>query len=218
MKRFLDSFDLVHLRPSRAVVRRGTPTGATVHALGRRGREYADLCQRRRGPRSARARPAGGPLPLDVVRPEDRAGREASKTRARRRRGNGRLSKLLRRPGARDPIRQNVVTHALAARAVVLVEGISDQRALEALARRRGRNLDAERVSIVPIGGAQAIGSFLDRFGPQGLTSDWRASVTPARKATTGAVSSAPASAPTSRAQIWSGSVSTCASPTWRTS
>jgi hypothetical protein len=54
-------------------------------------------------------------------------------------------------------------------RAVVLVEGISDRRALEALAVRRGRDLDAEDVSIVPIGGAQAIGSFLDRFGPRGL-------------------------------------------------
>jgi predicted ATP-dependent endonuclease of OLD family len=58
---------------------------------------------------------------------------------------------------------------AFFARAVVLVEGISDQRALEALARRRGRNLDAEGVSIVPIGGAQAIGGFLDLFGPQAL-------------------------------------------------
>ena len=54
-------------------------------------------------------------------------------------------------------------------RAVVLVEGISDQRALEALAERRGRNLDAEGISVVPIGGAQAIGKFLQRFGPQGL-------------------------------------------------
>ena len=54
-------------------------------------------------------------------------------------------------------------------RAVVLVEGISDQRALEALAERRGRNLDAEGISVVPIGGAQAIGRFLRRFGPQGL-------------------------------------------------
>jgi hypothetical protein len=50
----------------------------------------------------------------------------------------------------------------------VLVEGISDQVALETLARRRGRDLDAEGVSIVPIGGAQAIGRFLDRFGPDG--------------------------------------------------
>jgi hypothetical protein len=54
-------------------------------------------------------------------------------------------------------------------RAVVLVEGISDQLALEALAERRGRNLDEEGVSIVPIGGAQAIGRFLERFGPRGL-------------------------------------------------
>jgi hypothetical protein len=54
-------------------------------------------------------------------------------------------------------------------RTVVLVEGISDQRALEALARRRSRNLDAEGVSVVPIGGATNIGSFLDVFGPHGL-------------------------------------------------
>jgi hypothetical protein len=53
-------------------------------------------------------------------------------------------------------------------RAVVLVEGTSDQSALAALAARRGRNLDAEGVSIVPIGGATTIGRFLDRFGPQG--------------------------------------------------
>jgi len=60
-------------------------------------------------------------------------------------------------------------TEASFARAVVLVEGVSDQRALEALAERRGRNLDAERISVVPMGGAQAIGSFLDTFGPRGL-------------------------------------------------
>lgn len=55
------------------------------------------------------------------------------------------------------------------ARAVVLVEGISDQRALEALAERRGRDLDAEGVSILPMGGAQAVGRFLEQFGPRGL-------------------------------------------------
>jgi hypothetical protein len=55
------------------------------------------------------------------------------------------------------------------ARAVVLVEGASDRVALEALAERRGRNLAAERVAVVPIGGAQAIGRFLSRLGPQGL-------------------------------------------------
>jgi predicted ATP-dependent endonuclease of OLD family len=54
------------------------------------------------------------------------------------------------------------------ARSVVLVEGISDQVALEALAERRGRNLEAEGISIVPIGGAQAIGNFLQLLGPAG--------------------------------------------------
>lgn len=58
---------------------------------------------------------------------------------------------------------------AFVPRTVVLVEGISDQVALEALAERRGRILAAEGISVVPIGGAQAIGSFLARFGPQGL-------------------------------------------------
>jgi hypothetical protein len=55
------------------------------------------------------------------------------------------------------------------ARTVVLVEGDSDRRALEALAARRGRNLAAESIAIVSMGGAHAIGRFLDRFGPRGL-------------------------------------------------
>ena len=54
-------------------------------------------------------------------------------------------------------------------RAVVLVEGVSDRVAVETLAGRRGRDLAAEGVSVVPIGGAQAIGRFLTRFGPAGL-------------------------------------------------
>jgi hypothetical protein len=54
-------------------------------------------------------------------------------------------------------------------RAVVLVEGVSDVRALQALAERRGRKLETEGVAVVPMGGAQAIGRFLGRFGPQGL-------------------------------------------------
>jgi hypothetical protein len=54
-------------------------------------------------------------------------------------------------------------------RAVVLVEGISDRVAVEALAARHGRDLDAEHVAVVAIGGAQAIGRVLARYGPQGL-------------------------------------------------
>jgi len=52
---------------------------------------------------------------------------------------------------------------------VVLVEGTSDQIALQTLAARRGRDLDGDRVAIVPMGGAQSIGRFLERFGPHGL-------------------------------------------------
>ena len=50
----------------------------------------------------------------------------------------------------------------------MLVEGVSDQVALETLARRRGRDLAAEGVSVLPIGGAHAVGRFLDRYGPRG--------------------------------------------------
>ncbi|MBA3430667.1 MAG: ATP-dependent endonuclease [Actinobacteria bacterium] len=46
---------------------------------------------------------------------------------------------------------------------------MSDKLALEALAGRRGRNLDAEGIAIVPMGGATNIGRFLDLFGPQGF-------------------------------------------------
>jgi hypothetical protein len=54
-------------------------------------------------------------------------------------------------------------------RAVVLVEGPSDRGAVEALAARRGRDLTAEGVAVVPIGGAHAIGTHLREYGPPGL-------------------------------------------------
>jgi hypothetical protein len=54
-------------------------------------------------------------------------------------------------------------------RTVVLVEGVSDQIAVEAVAARRGRDLAAERVAVVPMGGARNIRHFLERFGPRGL-------------------------------------------------
>jgi hypothetical protein len=53
--------------------------------------------------------------------------------------------------------------------AVILVEGVSDQSAVEALAARRGRNLGQEGVFVVPMGGATNIGHFLEVFGPRGL-------------------------------------------------
>ena len=55
------------------------------------------------------------------------------------------------------------------ARAAILVEGWSDQAALEALARRRGRDLLAEGIVVVPIGGATNLLRFVQALGPQGL-------------------------------------------------
>ena len=54
-------------------------------------------------------------------------------------------------------------------RSVVLVEGPSDAAAVEALARRHSRDLDAEGVSIVPMGGYGNLGGHLERYGPSGL-------------------------------------------------
>jgi hypothetical protein len=54
------------------------------------------------------------------------------------------------------------------AAAVVLVEGVSDQIAVETLARRYGRDLAAEGVVVLPSGGVQGIVRFWRRFGPQG--------------------------------------------------
>jgi hypothetical protein len=54
-------------------------------------------------------------------------------------------------------------------RAALLVEGGSDQAALQTLAARRCRDLDAEGVAIVPLGGATSIGRFLKLLGPPGL-------------------------------------------------
>jgi hypothetical protein len=58
---------------------------------------------------------------------------------------------------------------ARAMRTAVLVEGSSDQVALETLAARHGRDLGAEGIAVVPLGGATNIGRFLDVCGPPGL-------------------------------------------------
>jgi hypothetical protein len=61
-----------------------------------------------------------------------------------------------------------VAGDARPARTIVLVEGVSDQRAVETLAARYGRDLADEGVIVVAMGGAQAIRRFLRRFGPDG--------------------------------------------------
>lgn len=55
------------------------------------------------------------------------------------------------------------------ARTVVLVEGVSDRRALVTLARRRGHDLAPAGVAIVAMGGSKNVRYAVDRFGPAGL-------------------------------------------------
>jgi hypothetical protein len=74
--------------------------------------------------------------------------------------------------GGRDARLAAAAAGALAgvdARTVVLVEGTSDRVALQTMAARRGRDLAAEGVGIVPMGGARSIGRYLELFGPGGL-------------------------------------------------
>ncbi|MEV0233070.1 TOPRIM nucleotidyl transferase/hydrolase domain-containing protein [Nonomuraea sp. NPDC050786] len=51
---------------------------------------------------------------------------------------------------------------------VVLVEGTSDKSAVEALAERHGRDLAAEGISLVAMGGATNIAAYIRKFGPSG--------------------------------------------------
>ncbi|MEZ0447519.1 TOPRIM nucleotidyl transferase/hydrolase domain-containing protein [Cellulomonas sp. ICMP 17802] len=71
-------------------------------------------------------------------------------------------------PGAPVRATAGAVARLDGAAALVVVEGISDQIAIETAARGRGRDLDAERVVVVPIGGAHAIRPFLAVLGRRG--------------------------------------------------
>jgi hypothetical protein len=53
------------------------------------------------------------------------------------------------------------------ARALVVVEGVSDQIAIEALAERRRIDLVDARIRVVPLGGAHRIRRFLEELGPR---------------------------------------------------
>jgi len=84
-----------------------------------------------------------------------------------------RLAAVAALAGGGDAALVAAAAHALAPsvdpRTVVLVEGISDQVALQALAERRGRDLAADGVSVVAMGGARNLRRFLELFGPRGL-------------------------------------------------
>ena len=53
--------------------------------------------------------------------------------------------------------------------AVILVEGMSDQATVQTVAERSGRDLPAEGIFVVPMGGATNIGHFVYLFGPAGF-------------------------------------------------
>jgi hypothetical protein len=71
-------------------------------------------------------------------------------------------------PAAATQATARALAKAAAAEAVVLVEGISDQMAVETLAARRGQDFGADRVVVVPVGGAHAFTRYLRQFGPAG--------------------------------------------------
>jgi hypothetical protein len=69
--------------------------------------------------------------------------------------------------GPGDPARE--LAARLSVRTAVLLEGPSDAAAVDALADRRGRDLRAEGVCVLPMGGAMSVGHFARLLGPTGL-------------------------------------------------
>ena len=78
------------------------------------------------------------------------------------------LSGYVSGPAAATGATAAALPRAAAARAVVLVEGISDQIAVETLASRQRRDLAAEGIVVLPVGGAHGVTRYLRRFGPEG--------------------------------------------------
>ncbi|MFD5553214.1 TOPRIM nucleotidyl transferase/hydrolase domain-containing protein [Streptomyces sp. NPDC127068] len=69
--------------------------------------------------------------------------------------------------GPGDPARE--LAARLTVRTAVLLEGPSDVAAVNALAGRRGRDLAAEGVCVLSIGGAMSVGRYAQLLGPPGL-------------------------------------------------
>ncbi|MET8132394.1 TOPRIM nucleotidyl transferase/hydrolase domain-containing protein [Streptomyces sp. NPDC005251] len=69
--------------------------------------------------------------------------------------------------GPGDPARE--LAARLSVRVAVLLEGPSDVAAVSALADRRGRDLGAEGVCVLAMGGAMSVARFASLLGPTGL-------------------------------------------------
>jgi GNAT superfamily N-acetyltransferase len=77
-----------------------------------------------------------------------------------------------RAAGPRPPLVPAVareMAHGANARAAILVEGWSDQAAVDALARRRGTHLQAAGILTLPIGGVTNLPAFIEVLGASGL-------------------------------------------------
>ncbi|MFF0778682.1 TOPRIM nucleotidyl transferase/hydrolase domain-containing protein [Streptomyces sp. NPDC003720] len=68
-----------------------------------------------------------------------------------------------------DGERARELAGQVSVRVAVLLEGPSDVAAVDALAARRGRDLAAEGVCVVSMGGAMSVGHFARVLGPPGL-------------------------------------------------
>ena len=86
----------------------------------------------------------------------------------RRELANRLLDGYVHGPAAATEATARALVKAAAAAAVMLVEGVSDQIAVETLAVRLGRDLGAERMVVLPAGGAHAVTRYLTQFGPAG--------------------------------------------------
>jgi hypothetical protein len=78
------------------------------------------------------------------------------------------LAGYVRGPAAATEPTLAALPRAATARAILLVEGVSDQIAVETLAARRGRDLTVEGIVVLPAGGVHGMARYLRRFGPEG--------------------------------------------------
>ncbi len=86
-----------------------------------------------------------------------------------RRSGDEILDGYFTGPDAQLAAVEAALNHVDSANIAVLVEGVSDQIALDTLANREGRNLAADGTLIVPVGGAHAFARYLLELGPKGV-------------------------------------------------